>query len=142
MNFSSLDDLVTARQLRRETFTPEAVAALLQRAARLADDAARAELAPPSGFTLGVEAAFALASAALRLRGYRYEPSCNRRTVAFHALAYTLGAPTPLWATLAAAEERRAELDEGGAAPAAGEVTVLLARVRELESLVRALVQG
>jgi hypothetical protein len=142
MNSTSLEDLVTARRLRREPFNADAVGTLLARAAHLTDDAARAELAPASRFALGVEAAFALASAALYLNGYRYDSACNQRAVVFQSLAKTLSAPTPLWATLAAAEERRAALDEGAEPPTPAEVDVLLERVYALEALLQDLARS
>jgi hypothetical protein len=99
------------------------VQALLQRAASLLTDAGNASLSPASRFSLAYDAAFALATAALRLRGYRPDTARGHRAVVFRTLPHSVGAPTELWAALAAAHDRRNALEYTAAlAPTRSEV--------------------
>ena len=70
-----LDNLVGARQLKAEPSSPAEIDALLKRAAGLLLDASNPALGPPSRFSLAYDAAFALATAALRTAGYRVDAS-------------------------------------------------------------------
>lgn len=133
-----LDNLVAARSLKAEPSSAQEVQALLQRAASLLTDAGNAGLSPASRFSLAYDAAFALATAALRLRGYRPDSARGHRAVVFQALPHTIGAPTGLWASLTAAHDRRNALEYTAAlAPTRAEVEDLLNQARSLDALVR-----
>lgn len=133
-----LDNLVAARQLKAEPGSATEIATLLQRAASLLTDAGNAALSPASRFSLGYDAAFALATAALRLRGYRPDAARGHRVVVFQALPHSVGAPRELWAALAAAHDRRNTLEYSAAlAPSLAEVADLLSQVKALDRLVR-----
>lgn len=133
-----LDNLVAARQLKAEPGSSQEIATLLQRASSLLTDAGNATLAPPSRYSLAYDAAFALATAALRLRGYRPDAARGHRAVVFQALPHTVGAPPGLWAALAAAHDRRNAIEYSAAlAPTQAEVADLLTQARALDRLVR-----
>jgi uncharacterized protein (UPF0332 family) len=133
-----LDNLVAARALKAEPSSALEVASLLQRAASLLADAGNASLSPASRFSLAYDAAFALATAALRLRGYRPDSARGHRAVVFQTLPHSVGAPSELWAALAAAHDRRNALEYTAAlAPTRSEVEDLLAQARTLDALVR-----
>lgn len=133
-----LDNLVAARQLKAEPGSDAEIATLLQRAASLLTDAGNAALAPASRHSLAYDASFALATAALRLRGYRPDAARGHRVVVFQALPHTVDAPRELWTALAAAHERRNALEYSAAlAPSLAEVTDLLTQAKSLDRLVR-----
>lgn len=133
-----LDNLVAARALKAEPSSPQELQPLLQRAGSLLTDAGNASLSPASRFSLAYDAAFALATAALRLRGYRPDAARGHRAVVFQTLPHTVGAPTALWAARAAAHDRRNALEYTAAlAPTRSEVEDLLAQARTLDALVR-----
>ena len=133
-----LDNVVAARQLKAEPGSPQEVATLLQRAASLLTDAGNASLSPASRYSLACDAAFALATAVLRLRGYRPDAARGHRIVVFQALPHTVDAPRELWTALAAAHERRNAREYSAAlAPSQAEVADLLKLARALDGLVR-----
>lgn len=133
-----LDNLVAARQLKAEPGSDAEIATLLQRAASLLTDAGNAALAPASRYSLAYDAAFALATAGLRLRGYRPDAARGHRVVVFQALPHTVDAPRELWTALAAAHERRNALEYSAAlAPSLAEVVDLLTQAKALDRLVR-----
>lgn len=133
-----LDNLVAARSLKAEPTSSQEVQALIRRAASLLTDAGNSGLSPASRFSLAYDAAFALATAALRLRGYRPDSARGHRAVVFQTLPHTIGAPTELWAALAAAHDRRNALEYTAAlAPTRVEVDDLFAVARSLDALVR-----
>lgn len=133
-----LDNLVAIRQLKVEPTSDSEVATVLQRAATLLSDAGNASLAPASRFNLAYDAAFALATAALRLRGYRPDDARGHRAIVFQALPHTIGAPMELWSALSAAHDRRNALAYSAAmSPSQAEVVDLLAHTRTLDRLVR-----
>jgi hypothetical protein len=133
-----LDNLVAAKQLKSEPGSDSEIATLLQRAASLLTDAGNGSLAPASRYSLAYDAAFALATGALRLRGYRPDAARGHRVVVFQALPHSVDAPRELWTALSAAHDRRNALEYSAAlAPSLAEVTDLLAQVRALDRLVR-----
>jgi hypothetical protein len=133
-----LDNLVAARQLKAEPGSPQEVATLLQRAASLLTDAGNASLSPASRYSLAYDAAFALATAALRLRGFRPDAARGHRSVVFQALPHTVDAPRDLWTALTAAHDRRNAIEYSAAlAPSQAEVSDLLKLARALDGLVR-----
>lgn len=133
-----LDNLVAARSLKAEPSSAQEVQALLLRAASLLTDAGNAGLSPASRFSLAYDAAFAQATAALRLRGYRPDSARGHRAIVFQTLPHTVGAPTELWAALTAAHDRRNALEYTAAlAPTRAEVEDLLNQARALDVLVR-----
>lgn len=133
-----LDNLVAARSLKAEPSSPQEVQALLQRAASLLTDAGNVGLSPASRFSLAYDAAFALATAALRLRGYRPDAARGHRAIVFQTLPHTVRAPTELWTALSAAHDRRNAVEYTAAlAPTRAEVDDLLAQARSLDALVR-----
>lgn len=133
-----LDNLVATRQLKAEPASAAEVATLLQRAAALLTDAGNTALAPASRFSLAYDAAFALATAALRLRGYRPDDARGHRTIVFQTLPHTVEAPLELWSALAAAHDRRNALAYHAAmSPSQAEVADLLSQTRALDRMVR-----
>ena len=133
-----LDNLVARQQLKAEGTSAAEVATLLQRAATLLTDAGNTALAPASRFNLAYDAAFALAPAALRLRGYRPDAARGHRSIVFQTLVHTVGAGEQSWFALSAAHDRRNALAYNAAlAPSQAEVTDLLAQTRALDKLVR-----
>jgi len=133
-----LDNLVALRHLKAEAASATEVATLLQRAATLLSDAGNSALAPASRFNLAYDAAFALATTALRLRGYRPDDARGHRAIVFQALVHTVDAPTELWSALSAAHDRRNALAYSAAmSPTQAEVADLLVQTRALERLVR-----
>ncbi|HSQ11031.1 MAG TPA: hypothetical protein VLN25_10535 [Burkholderiaceae bacterium] len=114
------------------------MATLLQRATSLLTDAANTALAPASRHSLAYDAAFALATAALRMRGYRADAARGNRSIVFQTLPHTVGAAAELWSALSAAHDRRNALEYSAAlAPTQTEVADLLLQVRSLDRLVR-----
>ena len=134
-----LDNLVGARQLKVEPSSHAEIDALLKRAAGLLSDASNSALGPPSRFSLAYDAAFALATAALRMGGYRVDASRGHRALVFQVLPHTLNAPSELWAALSAAHERRNAVEYSAAlAPTGAEAGDLLTQARKLEGMIRA----
>jgi hypothetical protein len=134
-----LDNLVALRHLKAEAASATEVATLLQRAATLLSDAGNSALAPASRFNLAYDAAFALATTALRLRGYRPDDARGHRAVVFQAPVHTVDAPTELWSALSAAHDRgngNALAYSAAMSPTQAEVADLLAQTRTLEKLV------
>lgn len=133
-----LENLVARQQVKAEPASEAEVATLLQRSASLLTDAGNAALAPASRFSLAYDAAFALATAALRLRGYRADAARGHRAIVFQTLPHTVNAPAELWAALSAVHDRRNALAYSAAlSPTLAEVTDLLAQARTLDRLVR-----
>lgn len=136
-----LQNLVNAKQLKAEPSTAGEIETLLRRSAGFLTDAGNATLGPGSRFALAYDAAFALANAALRRKGYRPDTARGHRAIVFQTLPHTIGAPTELWTALSAAHDRRNAMEYGAAiAPSATEATDLLTQARKLDTLVRALV--
>jgi len=134
-----LDKLVEARQLRTEPSSPAEIDALLKRAAGLLTDAGNTALGPASRFSLAYDAAFALATAVLRLAGYRADAARGHRAVIFQVLPHTLDAPAELWTALSAAHDRRNAVEYSAAlAPTDAEARDLVSVVRRLDGMVRA----
>jgi len=88
-----LDNLIGARQLKAEPSSPAEIDALVKRAAGLLSDAGNPALGPPSRFSLAYDAAFALATAALRMAGYRVDASRGHRALVFQVLPHSVDAP-------------------------------------------------
>jgi hypothetical protein len=76
-----LENLVAARQLKTEPSSPDEVAVLFKRAAGLLTDAGNTALGPASRFALAYDAAFALATAALRSAGFRADAARGHRGI-------------------------------------------------------------
>jgi hypothetical protein len=116
---------------------------LVKRAASFLTDAGNSALAPASRFSLAYDAAFALATAALRLKGYRADSSRGHRAVVFQALPHTVDAPREIWAGLSAAHDRRNAVEYTAAiAPTDAEVSDLIGNARKLNELVRAQIRS
>jgi len=81
----NLERLARAGELKRERFTRVEFESLLRTATTLLADARRTELSDESRFRLVYGASYALASAALRLHGYRSES----RYLVFQCLEHT-----------------------------------------------------
>lgn len=140
---SPLENLVAQRQLKVEAFSPAEIESLLKRAAGLLTDAGNKALGPGSRFSLAYDAAFALATAALRMSGYRADVSRGHRAVIFQVLPHTLDASAELWTGLSAMHERRNAVEYSAAlAPTDAEVRDLLSLTRKLDSMVRARFAG
>ena len=138
-----LDNLTAQRQLKAEPSSTKEVDELLRRTATLITDARRADLAPTSRFVLAYDAAFTLASAALRLRGYRADAERGHRAIVFQTLPHTVGAPDGLWTALVAAHRRRNAVEYTGAVAASkAEVDDLLEQVKALDALLRKAARG
>ena len=134
-----LENLVAARQLKAEPSSPAEVDALLRRAEGLLLDAANSALGPPSRFALAYDAAFALATAALRVTGYRVDASRGHRALVFQVLPHSIAAPAELWTALSAAHDRRNAVEYSAAlAPTAAEAGDLLTQARKLDGMIRA----
>lgn len=101
-----LENLVAAKQLKAEPTSAGEIDTLLKRAASLLTDAGNEALSPASRYSLAYDAAFALATAALRNQGYRPDTTRGHRAVVFQALPHTAGAATELWTALNAAHDR------------------------------------
>ena len=111
---------------------------MFKRVATLLTDARRGDLAPTSRFALAYDAAFSLASAALRLRGYRADAERGHRAIVFMALPHSVNASTELWSALIAVHRRRNGVEYTSAvAPSKAEVEDLLVQVKALDALVR-----
>jgi len=137
-----LDNLTAQRQLKAEPSSTKEVDELLRRTATLITDARRADLAPTSRFALAY-VAFTLASAALRLRGYRADAERGHRAIVFQTLPHTVGAPDGLWTALVAAHRRRNAIEYTGAVAASkAEVDDLLDQVKTLDALLRKAARG
>jgi|SRR3954447_6811007 hypothetical protein len=135
----ALHNLVDARQLKVEPWSAAETNILLKRAAGLLRDAANASLGSPSRFSLAYEAAFALATAALRLAGFRVDASRGHRAVVFQALPHTVDATAELWTGLSAAHDRRNAVEYSAAlAPTEAEARDLLRMARKLDAMVSA----
>lgn len=133
-----LENLVAKQQLKAEPATASEVETLLRRAATLLTDAGSSALAPTSRFNLAYDAAFTLATAALRLRGYRADAARGHRAIVFQTLPHTVDAAAELWSALSAVHDRRNALAYSAAmAPTQAEVADLLAQARALDRLVR-----
>ena len=111
---SPLENLVAQKQLKVEASTPAELSALLNRAAGLLTDAGNKALGPVSRFSLAYDAAFALATAALRICGYRADAARGHRAVVFQVLPHTLNAPAELWTALSGMQNNAANLQPRG----------------------------
>ncbi len=135
---SPLENLVAQKQLKVEPFAPAEIESLLKRAAGLLTDAGNKALGPASRFCLAYDAAFALATAALRMSGYRADISRGHRAIIFQVLPHTLDAPADLWTGLSAMHDRRNAVEYSAAlAPTDAEVRDLLSLTRKLDTMVR-----
>jgi hypothetical protein len=135
---SPLENLVAQKQLKVEPFAQAEIDSLLKRAAGLLTDAGNKALGPASRFALAYDAAFTLATAALRMSGYRADISRGHRAIIFQVLPHTLNAPTELWTGLTAMHDRRNAVEYSAAlAPTDAEVADLLSMSRKLDNMVR-----
>jgi hypothetical protein len=136
---SPLDNLVAQKQLKAEPSASAEIESLLKRAAGLLADAGNQSLGPASRFSLAYDCAFALATAALRMSGYRADAMRGHRSVIFQVLPHTLNAPAELWTGLSSMHDRRNAVEYSAAlAPTDTEVRDLLALTRKLDGMVRA----
>ena len=111
MTSAELDRLVGTGQLHGEPPAESEIEGLITSAdARLAD-AGKAGLSLDSKFDLAYNAAHALATAALRLHGYR----AQNRYIAFQTLGITLGVETVTWRVLDRCHRVRNEAEYRGA---------------------------
>ncbi|MEO8004639.1 MAG: hypothetical protein ABI771_07015 [Betaproteobacteria bacterium] len=134
-----LENLVAQKQLKAEAASPAEISSLLKRAAGLLTDAGNSALGASSRFTLAYDAAFALATAALRMSGYRADAARGHRAVVFQVLPHTLNASAELWTSLSGMHERRNSVEYSAAlAPTESEARELLSLARKLDGMVRA----
>ena len=111
MTSPNLERLARAGELKAERFTLQEFESLLRLARDLLADAKRPEISPEGRFSLAYGGSHALASAALRLHGYR---SGNRYLV-FQCLEHTAGL-SPLQCRLfSLCHERRNKAEYHGA---------------------------
>ena len=103
MNNPQLDNLVRIGQLKIEPPAEGELEGLLVSGVRRLADAERDELSLESRFDLAYNAAYALALAALRFRGYRSES----RYLVFQCLQHTIDLPNEQWRVLDQAHRRR-----------------------------------
>ena len=103
MTSPELENLVSVGMLKHEPCSTNEFRGLVRSGEARLTDAANETLAIESRFDLAYNAAFALALAALRAKGFR---SDNRYAV-FQVLPNTLGLPTKTWRVLAKCHERR-----------------------------------
>ena len=103
MTSPELENLAKIDKLKAEPCTASEFEGQVRSGETRLSDAEREDLAIESRFDLGYNAAFALALAALRSKGYRSE----NRYVVFQVLPHTLGVPTATWRVLAKCHERR-----------------------------------
>ena len=115
MSHPQLDNLVRIGQLKAEPAAVNELQGLVRSGIRRLEDAAREELSLESRFDLAYNAAYALALAALRFRGYRSES----RYPVFQCLQHTVDLPPERWRVLDEAHRKRnlaeyeGELDVG-----------------------------
>ena len=98
-----MENLVRIDKLKRERCSTREFRGLVSSAEARLLDATKPTLAPDSRFDLAYNAAFALALAALRYRGYR----SDKRYVVFQVLPHTLGMPASTVRVLATCHDRR-----------------------------------
>ena len=103
MTSPNLERLARSGELKAERFTPREFQALLRRARDLLGDARNLKLSLAGRFGLAYGASHALATAALRLHGYR---SSNRYLV-FQCLEHTAGLSSAQCRLFVLAHERR-----------------------------------
>ncbi len=115
MSHPQLDNLVRIGQLKAEPAAVSELQGLVRSGIRRLEDAAREELSLESRFDLAYNAAYALALAAPRFRGYRSES----RYLVFQCLQHTVDLPPERWRVLDEAHRKRnlaeyeGELDVG-----------------------------
>lgn len=107
MTSPNLERLAALGELKAERFTRKEQDALLSRARNLLADASKPQLSREGRFSLAYGAAHALATAALRLHGYR---SANRYLV-FQCLEHTAGLTPAQCRLFALAHERRNRIE-------------------------------
>ena len=110
MTSPNLERLAQSGELKAESFTPREFDALLKRAGELLADARQGRLSLRSRFDLAYGAAHALATAALRLHGYR---SASRYLV-FQCLEHTAGLSVAQCRLFSLAHERRSRAEYEG----------------------------
>lgn len=133
---SALDNLVRIGQLKLEPPSKEEIGSYLRKAAFYLRDAGREGMSPASRFMLAYDAAYALAFAALRAKGYRPDANRGHRAVVFQTLEATVGAPKELWVALDRYHTRRNASEYAGMVEASeAEADDLLELARQLESL-------
>jgi len=103
MTSSNLENLVKARQLKREPGNQREFDGLVHSARVRVIDAKNRTLAAESRFDLAYNAAHALALAALRWNGYR----SDKRYTVFSCLPHTLGVGPEVWRVLVVCHQRR-----------------------------------
>lgn len=105
-----LDNLVRSSLLKEERPARAEIAGLIESGRERLADAANADLRLSSRFDLAYGAAHALATAALRLRGYRSE----KRYIVFQLLSETLGLKPEEWRILSDAHDKRNRFEYEG----------------------------
>ncbi|MEX0899847.1 MAG: hypothetical protein WD081_04060 [Gammaproteobacteria bacterium] len=111
MGADRFDNLVKTGALRAEPPHEAELAQLMDSAIARLSDAERDDLSFDSRFDLAYNASHALATVALRRRGYRP----TNRYVVFQILGETAGLETSAWRVLAAAHEKRNVAEYEGA---------------------------
>ncbi len=104
------DNLVRSGLLKEEAPAKTEIAGLIESGRERLADAANANLRLSSRFDLAYGAAHALATVALRLRGYRAE----KRYIVFQLLSETLGLKPEEWRILSDAHDRRNRFEYEG----------------------------
>jgi hypothetical protein len=99
----NLERLARAGELKAEGFSARELHALIRRACDLLSDARRPQLSREGRFGLAYGAAHALATAALRLHGYR----SSNRVLVFQCLEHTAGLSVGQCRLFCVAHERR-----------------------------------
>jgi hypothetical protein len=105
-----LDNLVRSGLLKEEPPARAEVAGLIESGRERLADAMNSDLRLSSRFDLAYGAAHALATAALRLRGYRSE----KRYIVFQLLSETLGLKAEEWRILSDAHDKRNRFEYEG----------------------------
>lgn len=104
MSLSNLDNLVTAKQVKKESRDDEEFLGLIKSGKARLKDAKNSELSAESRFDLAYNAAHALSLAALRWHGYR--PS-KIRYIVFQALPHTTGLGPEVWRVIDESHKKR-----------------------------------
>jgi len=103
MTSPNLDNLVKARQLKKEPGDQKELDGLVRSARARLVDARNTSLSTESRFDLAYNAAHAFALAALRWHGYR----SDKRYTVFQCVPHTLGLGPAVWRVLALCRDRR-----------------------------------
>ena len=103
MDTEELENLVRARQLKKEPSAADEIAGLVRSGLARLKDSGNDSLSIESRFDLAYNAAHALSLAALRCRGYRSE----NRYLVFQCLQHTIALPNEQWRVLDQAHRKR-----------------------------------